>query len=220
MAYHIDDAGMTLADLGERLRSTDLVPSRACLLDDLETALAALSAQGIGTVAQLRDHLRTPKRLADLAQATGLDRQYLTQLRREVEGYFPKPAALRACGWLPEEEIAKLEGHGVDDLAALYAETSAAGRRAALAQSSGVEPGVLDALARLADLSRVQWVSPATARWLVEAGYPSATALAAADPEELGEALQRVNHYGRFFKGRIGLRDLKRLVQAARYVED
>lgn len=78
----------------------------------------------------------------------------------------------------------------------------------------------LDSFARYSDLSRVQWVSPTTARWLVEAQCESAADLAAYDADELSDALIRVNQDNRFFKGRIGLRDVRRLIQSASYVAD
>jgi len=81
-----------------------------------------------------------------------------------------------------------------------------------------VDAALLEALVRLADLTRVQWVSPIAARMLVEAGYDSASKVAAADAEDLCEALVRVNEGDKFFKGKIGLRDIKRLVRAAGYV--
>jgi hypothetical protein len=77
---------------------------------------------------------------------------------------------------------------------------------------------ILESLVQLADLTRVQWVSPTAARMLVEAGYDSVSKLAVADAEDLCEALVRINEGGRFFKGKIGLRDIKRLVKAASYV--
>jgi hypothetical protein len=52
----------------------------------------------------------------------------------------------------------------------------------------------------------------------MEAGYDSAAKVAAADFEDLHQALIRVNEGNRFFKGKIGLRDIKRLIQAAGYV--
>jgi predicted flap endonuclease-1-like 5' DNA nuclease len=153
-----------------------------------------------------------------LSKATGIDMQYLTLLRREVEGYFPTPPALKAFDWLPEEAIAKLEKKGILHAAALFEAAGSSESRTALAQSTGVDAAILEALVRLADLTRVQWVSPLTARMLVEAGCDSASNLAAADAEELCEALVRVNAGGRFFKGKIGLRDIKRLIRAAGYM--
>lgn len=218
MTFHIDDASITLADVRKRIEATDLVPSRTYLLDDIGFTMSALGAQGIATLAQLRDALKTVKRLDDVARSTGIDKQYLTLLRREIESYFPKPAALKAFDWLPEDEIAKLESHGIRDVAALYAQTGDPRSRAVLVESRGVDADVLDSLARFADLSRVQWVSPTTARWLVEVGCGSVSELAASDPKDLCDTMERVNRGSRFFKGRIGLRDVRRLVHSAGYV--
>jgi hypothetical protein len=53
---------------------------------------------------------------------------------------------------------------------------------------------------------------------LVTAAYDSASKVAAADAEVLYKALSRVNAGDKFFKGKIGLRDVNRLVQAAGYI--
>lgn len=176
MVYHIDDTGVTLADLKQRIEATDLVPSRACLVDGFDSAMSALGGYGITTLAELRDSLRTTKRLDSVAQSTGLDTKYLTLLKREIESYFPKPAALSAFDWLPPCDIARLDSHGIGDTAAFYAQAGDAQTRVALADSTGVGLDTLDSLARYSDLSRVQWVSPTTARWLVEAKCESAHA--------------------------------------------
>ncbi len=81
-----------------------------------------------------------------------------------------------------------------------------------------MDVAVLETLVRLADLTRVQWVSPTAARMLLEAGCGSVSDVAAADAGDLCEALARVNEGDRFFKGRIGLRDVRRLIRAAGYV--
>ncbi len=107
MAYHIDDANVTLADLKRRIEATDLAPSRASLVDGIDSALPALGAHGITTLAELRGALKTTRRLDAAAQSIGLDTKYLTLLRREIESYFPKPAALSAFDWLPPGDIAR-----------------------------------------------------------------------------------------------------------------
>ena len=218
MAYHIDAEKVSLDDLRKRIEETDLVPSRVPLLDGIETILEALEQQGITTLASLRNELKNSKRLETVSNVTGIDAQYLVLLRREIGGYFPKPLALKAFDWLPKGEIAKLEQHGIRNTAALYKAASSAKSRTELAKSTDVDDIILETLVRLADLTRVQWVSLTVARMLVEAGYDSASKVAVADSEELCAALMRVNEGARFFKGKIGLRDIKRLVRAASYV--
>jgi len=218
MAYHLDAEKISLDDLQKRIESTDLVPSRASLLDELGTKMKALEKQGIVTLANLRNELKTAKRLETLAKSTGIGTQYLTLLRREIEGWFPKPFPLKAFDGLPKGEIAKLERNGIRDSAALYEATDSKSKRTALANTAGVDIATLETFAQLVDLTRVQWTSPTAARMLLEAGCSSATKLAKMDADEMCEALARVNAGNKFFKGRIGLRDVKRLIHAAKYV--
>jgi len=218
MAYHLDAEKINLNDLQKRIEATDLVPSRVSLLDGLGTKMNSLEKQGIMTLAQLRNELKTSKRLEALAKSTGIGTQYLILLRREIEGWFPKPSPLKEFDWLPKSEIAKLERNGIRDASALHEATDSKSKRTALAKSADVDIATFETFAQLVDLTRVQWVSPTAARMLLEAGCNGSAKLAKADADELYEALARVNAGGRFFKGKIGLRDVKRLIHAASYV--
>lgn len=218
MAYHIDTEKISIIDLQKRIEATDLVPSRTSLLDGLGQNMKALEKQGITTLAHLRNELKTPKRLDGLAKTTGIETQYLTLLRREIEGWFPKPFLLKDFDWLSKSEIAKLERNGIRTTADLYEVTNSKLKRTALAKSTGTDINTLEIFAQLTDLTRVQWVSPTTARMLLETGCNSAARLAKMNADELCEELVNVNAGNRFFKGKIGLRDVKRLIHAASYV--
>jgi len=218
MAYHLDAEKINLNDLQKRIEATDLVPSRVSLLDGLGTKMNSLEKQGIMTLAQLRNELKTSKRLEALAKSTGIGTQYLILLRREIEGWFPKPFPLKDFDWMPKSEIAKLERNGIRNTAALYEATDSKSKRTALAKSTGVDVATLETFAQLVDLTRVQWTSPTAARMLIEAGCNGTAKLAKMDADELYEALTRVNAGDRFFKGKIGLRDVKRLINAASYI--
>jgi hypothetical protein len=218
MAYHLDAEKISLGDLRKRIEATDLVPSRASLLDGLELKMKSLEKQGITTLADLRKELKTAKQLETLAKSTGIETQYLTLLRREIEGWFPKPFPLKDFDGLPKGETAKLERDGIRDSAALYEATDSKSKRNALAKSTGVDAATLETFAQLVDLTRVQWTSPTAARMLLEAGCTGSAKLAKMDSNDLYEALARVNAGNKFFKGKIGLRDVKRLIHAASYV--
>ena len=218
MAYYIDAEKVSLDDLRKRIEDTDLIPSRVSLLENIAEKMKRLEQQGITTFAQLRTELKNSKRLEALAKVTGIDVDYLVLLRREIESFFPRSFPLRDFDWLPDEEISKLKKVGVGDIASFYQKACNIEKRKELAKTSGVDIVIIETLTRLADLTRVQWVSPTTARMLVEAGYDNAAKLAAADGEELFNAFVRVNDGGRFFKGTIGLRDVKRLIRAASYI--
>jgi hypothetical protein len=212
MAYHINDDAISLEDLRKRIEETDLVPSRIQLLEGIKIKFQTLEQQGIPSLARLRHELKSPKRIEALARATGIDTEYLILLRREIESYFPKPFALKDFDWLPKEVIDKLSDKNIRNTADLY-EAARSGM-----DIDGVDEGTLEELFRLADLTRVQWISPKAARMLLDAGYDNTRKLAEADAEVLCDALLRVNEGDRYFKGRIGLRDVKRLIFSARYV--
>lgn len=220
MAYHLDAEKINLDELRARIEATDLVPSRVALLEGIGAKFRALKGQGIATLAELRVELRNSRRLESMASLTGIDSQYLVLLRREIESYFPKPFPLKDFIRLPAGEIARLNETGIRNSAELYAVTRTPGQIAELAESSGVDRDLLETLSRLVDLTRIQWTSPTAARMLLEAGYESSSLVANADPEGLCDALVRVNEGGRFFKGNIGLQDIKRLVMAAGYISE
>jgi predicted flap endonuclease-1-like 5' DNA nuclease len=218
MPNYLDAENVSLGDAKKRIEESDLVPSRAPLVDGIGKKIKALEGRGIATLARLREELKTAKRMEALARDTGIGPPYLALLRREIESWFPKPFPLKDFNWFPKVEISKLEKAGIRDSASLHEAAGSARIRAALAKSARTAPGFLEALSRCADLTRVQWVSPTAARMLMETGCDSAAKLAASDAEKLCDALERVNSGGRFFKGKIGLRDVKRIIRAAGYI--
>ena len=215
MAYHLDADKIDLPSLQNRIESTDLVPSRAPLLDQIGAQMDKLRAIGIFSLAALRNELKTPRRLKALAAAAGIRESYLVLLRREIEGYFPKPFPLDSLGVLSDADLAKLARSGISHSADLFDAADAPPKIARLAKTSGVDAASLRSLARLSDLLRIQWVSPTFARMLAACGCGGAADVAAANPARLCEALAAANAQSAFFKGTIGLRDVRRLVRAA-----
>ncbi|MBD3400042.1 MAG: hypothetical protein GF399_06890 [Candidatus Coatesbacteria bacterium] len=55
---------------------------------------------------------------------------------------------------------------------------------------------------------------------LLAAGYGSPDAVAAAEPATLHAAVVEANADSRFYRGKVGLRDIRRLVAAAAYLAD
>ena len=61
MSYYIDAEKVSLDDLQKRIEETDLIPSRAALLEKIKDKFSALKAQGILTLAYLRKELKDVK---------------------------------------------------------------------------------------------------------------------------------------------------------------
>jgi hypothetical protein len=218
MKFQFDAEKISLIELQKRIETSDLVPSRAILLDGLEAKIKIFEHLGLKTLAQLRAELKNANRSAALAIAARIELQYLVLLKREVESYFPKVFPLKELNWFHASVIASLEKNGVKDIAVLFEEAEEPEGRHSLAEMTGINDQILADLIRYADLTRVQWVSPITARMLIEAGYDSSFKLGNAEGITLFEALQQINRGGEYFKGTIGLRDVNRIIYAAHFV--
>lgn len=131
---------------------------------------------------------------------------------------LPGMGKTRAADWITQQDGMLDLVLAFIDTATLYEMTSRVKERSELAQATGMDSATLDMLAMFADLMRVQWVSPTFARMLILAGYDSAVKVATANADDLCEALANINARAKFYKGTIGLRDIKRLVHAASYV--
>lgn len=138
MAYYIDGDQVSLDALQKRIEKTDLVPSRISLLDGLAIKFKAFVQNGLSSLADLRKELKTPKRLASLADVSGVAPEYLILLRREIEGYFPEAFALHAFDGFSEAEIKKIKTKGVCNTTALYEATRNEQNSMDLVHSTGV----------------------------------------------------------------------------------
>jgi len=218
MPYYINDKQISLDDLAARIMESDLVPSRAVLRDNIDENFAKLKASGIQTLADLRKTVKNAKNIA-LVEQTGLGRDYLTLLRREVESYFSKAVSLRDFAWLEQSKIAQLAILGYKNTEQFFDAVEAAGGiQAFVPSATGLDKDFLDTLFMLSGLTRIQWVSPLFAKMLFEAGYPDAPSIAAADAESLCRAVEAINVQHGYFKGNIGLRDIMRLIKSSSYI--
>ncbi|WP_026380652.1 DUF4332 domain-containing protein [Afifella pfennigii] len=214
--YHLDDSSTDLAALQKRLETSDLIPSQQPLLDGLDAKLAALRAAGIHSLADLRAALKSQKALDSLSRASGVDPDYLGLLKRTIGGFFPKPRSLNEFDWLGSGIVARLKEAGLTNTQKLF--EAAPNGAGALAKEIGADVEEVTELVTICDLCRIQWVSPKYARALLAAGHTRAAAIARADPETLCDAIAEANRDARFYRGAVGLRDVRRLVAAAAYV--
>ena len=218
MNYYIDDTKFSLQDLKKRIKETDLIPSRESLLESIDTIFKELNKQGIKTLADLKKQLKTPKSINAFSIKSNLDEKYLTMLRREVESYFPKTFSINKFTWLSKKECEKLTTVGLNSTKKIYEALSRKDSLENISVENKIDISFLKSIFNLVDLTRIQWASPLFARMLFEAGYNSPQKIAQADAEKLCSAIDIINKKGKYFRGKIGLRDIKRLINSAKYV--
>lgn len=218
MTFRINTDEISLEDLQRRIETTDLVPSRVSLLNGLNNNINKLKKLGVSNLTDLRNSIKTPKKIVSFSRITDIDETYLILLRREIESYFPKPIPLKSFDWLPQNEITKLCVEGITNTAIFFEYFKDKNKEDGLRTGLRMDKDVFYQISCLSDLTRMQWTSPLAARLYFDAGYHTAFSISAADPEVLCNALIKTNEGYRYFKGRIALRDVKRLIHSASYL--
>lgn len=218
MTFHMNTDEISLEDLQRRIETTDLVPSRISLLNGLSDKINKLKKQGVNNLTDLRNSIKNPKKIASFSQITDIDEEYLILLRREIESYFPKPISLKSFDWLPQEEINKLGIEGITNTAVFFQYCKDKNKEEGLRTGLRMDKDVFYQISCLSDLTRMQWTGSIAARLYFDAGYHTALAISTADPEVLCNALIKINEGYRYFKGKIALRDIQRLIHSAGYL--
>jgi len=216
MGYYIDLSGMSIAKYKQILKSADLLPSHMILKNNIDEIFGRIEMQEIENVEELRQALRSKKKLQSFAEQTGISADYLKILARNVNGYRQRPSKIKDFNDVSQVTVLGLEDLGITNTLQLYDRILTPQSRHEISSLAGISESSLLRLAKLTDLCRIRWVSHAFAYALLEAGYHSAEQVAESDYNELYEQVKKLNDERQVFRGHIGLHDMKLCVEAAR----
>lgn len=193
-----------------------MIPSWKILQKNVDENLDLIKEQHIHNLDELQKALKDKGKLQEFSKQSGLQEDYLSVLRRMVNGYHPKPNRIKDFPGVSEDIVLKLEALGIKNTLKLYEEILTPEKRNELSAKTGISKEEIARLAKLTDLSRIRWVNHTFAYILTEAGYDTAEAVANADYPELYETVKQLNKEREIFKGNIGANDMKLCIEAAR----
>lgn len=147
MTYYIDLHDITLNEYQSILQTADLLPSRRILQENKGAVFGVFIAQGLRTLANLQDDLKTKQKLTLFVQASGLDKIIKKVLIWEVSSLPPKSNKLADFPCTLAEVVEKLAELGIKHTLQLYDRILAGEDRATLAMEIGVEKEVILRLA-------------------------------------------------------------------------
>jgi hypothetical protein len=216
--YYQDLSTFSLEEFKNRLSKFSLPPSHYILLEDIDGRFARLESVGIENLAQLQVAIKTKSKVQSFAKQTDLPLDYLTVLRREVNGYHPKPVKLMDFPDVEPGVVGKLEGQGITNTLQLFPSILTPESRAELAAQRQITPEQIFELTQLTDLVRLKWVGPKFARLLQQSSFNTVEKVAKADYRQLYHELMRVNENKDIYKGLFGIEDMEKWVKI--YVQD
>jgi hypothetical protein len=150
-----------------------LIPSRQPLKIGLDENFKLLQEQGWENLADLKDALKSKERIEDISEKTGIDNNYLTLLRREVNSYFPNPVSLQKFSGFSPHDIQILAEKGIKHSKHLFEWMVINKDMSVLSKETTIDTEVLEELRALSDLVRAYGVGPAFARILYDTGIHS-----------------------------------------------
>jgi hypothetical protein len=209
MAYSVDFSSIGLDAYKNILKTTYLIPSHSVLLNGIDDAFDRLSKNGIRNLDDLQQALKNKQKISAFAKAAGIAEDYLTVLNREVCSRMPAPRSL--------SDYPDMPAHILDALKKQNIKTSAQFFDAYVGKTlpKDIPADATAALFTLSCLCRLRYVSPVFAYLLMAAGYDTLEKIAAANETLLYEKIRGTNAGGQYFKGNIGQKDVRFLIQDA-----
>jgi len=218
MGYYIDIEKISIDDYRSKLEAAYLPPSRMMLKDKAEERFGYFKNIGINNIKELLFLLKKKDKLAELQKIDCFSGDYLTILLRELNSTLPKPNRIADFEGISEDTISKLEQIGITNTEKLYDRIVTSDKRHGLALSTGIKDSDILELSCLTDLSRIKWVGVTFARMLYDLGIDTAEKASKSDPVDLHFRINLLNKSNGFFKGQIGLNDIKIVVAAAKEI--
>jgi len=216
MPYYIDLNKISIDQYKKKLKRTNFLPSWKILEDNIEEKMNVIKKQKIKNVEELKQALKTKINVTEFSKQSGLPEDYLTVLRRVINGYHPKPNRIKDFPNLSEQVVMKLEKIGIKNTLKLFDKITTPQNRKILSKQTGIDENEILKLSQLTDLSRIKWVNHTFANALFLSGFDTAEKVANADPQELFEKVKKINEEKKLFPAHIGIKDMKRVVESAR----
>lgn len=215
--YYYDFKSLTISKLKEKIKNTELLPSQKILLEKIDERFDLIKSQNINNLFELQEILKTKEKTKEFSRKTGLPEEYLIVLRREVNSYQAKSRKLSEFPSMKKEIIEKLAKKGIKDTGELFDFVATRKSREDLEKELNLSNDDVIVLSKLTDVSRLRYVGPNFATLLVSTEYDTVEKVQKADYNKLYESLININKKEEYYKGNIGLNDMKFFVNDANF---
>ena len=218
--YYINLNNYSLSDYAKELEHTELLPSRKIIQENTKERFSRLNKEGIKNLNDVITVLKSKDQVKAFAKKTSLPEEFLIILVREIKSFKPKPVKLNDLPAISKTTIKKLETIGIKNTKELFKFVTTEKSRQELSSKTGINSKEIIELTKLTDVSRIKWVGANFARVLVDSSYDTVKKVARADYKKLLEEINKINVDKKYYKGKLGLNDMKLCVLAAKSVPD
>lgn len=211
--YSIDTTRFSIDKFRNILKTKDILPGRIVLKDNIDTRFDILKSNGINSLNDLLETLKTKPKVERFAKETELPVEYLTILRREANSYVSVPVHLTELPFVEIEIINLLISIGIKDSKQLFDRAAKRKDRDLLAHSQMLPSGKLTELVAICDLVRITGVGPVFARIIYDSDIHSVGEFLKFDADDLFERLSKTNNDKALTKARFTVKDIEYCIE-------
>jgi len=170
----------------------ELFPARRILQQGVDENFSIISNKGIGNLKQLNATLATNDKVKSFSKSSGIDVEYLVQLKREANSFLSKPVKLIAFPDVDISLVQALENLQIKQSKHYFEWVQQKGLLK-IAQILKFDKDTLLELFCLCDLSRIWGVGPIFARLVYSVGIHSVQDFVKADPVLAYKSFMKAN---------------------------
>ncbi len=171
--YHLNTDKYRLQKFKKSIEERRIIPSRIILKENIDERFNIIEHNGVDTLKDLIDVLKTKDKIEIFANETGLSVEYLTILKREAGSYLPNPINLKKIPGIETASIEALEKVGIKNTKQFFLKVNTIKHANQISQQTGISLNKLNELTSLSDLSRLYGVGPVFARMIYDVGITS-----------------------------------------------
>ncbi len=216
MAYGFDLSKMTLERFKKVVKEGYLIPSLRKLREGIEENFRVIETRGITRVSELGNRIANQKKADDFSEATGINIDYMTALRRLVSSYKAKPRKLTEFPDINDDMLKSMAEEGLKTSKTLF-EYIEKEEPSDVMKCLGLSEVELRHIWALMEVTQLRYVSSLFATAMVKSGHDSITSVAGSERVEFLEALIRINKTENIYKGNIGDTDVQFLIDDAKF---
>ncbi len=218
MGYSPDLSKISIDAYKEILKNQYILPSRKILHQDMDSSFDAIHSCQIKNLSELKNALSTIQKLTAFSEKSGLSKDYLTILKREIGSIEPKTTLLKDFPEVDVETINSLTDAGIKSSRDYYDFYSSFKDINEITQKILVSTDKAQELISLCNLVRINGVGAVAAKSFFDAGYKSVNDVANTTAEEMLERVSKVNDIKQYYKVKLGTKDMQFCIDFAKII--
>ncbi len=173
------------------------------------------TAIGIKDLESLLNEMKTKKQVELFAEKTSIPADYLTVLRREINGYRSKPISLGKIPGVDNDVIEKLASIGIKNSQLMFERGVTITDREDLAREIGLSIDLITDLVKMSDISRIMGVGPVFTRTFLNSGVDTVEKISTSEVNALFKRMVELYKEQGFEKVDFVLRDMQWCIDMA-----